>query len=351
MFTEFDKIRALVQHNCDVSDARHAGNFTLCTYLLKMREFYRWEQHLPFSTTLAKDAIGQWLKAREQHWETLEEQDYCPYPLAGTPADTPVDPFDSVTLNHYLTPHQLVYSGGYGRHCKPHFFLADLREQQQRDGFSIYIADREYARDLSAPPAMTLGETIFVRRESLRRMLWEKVEEWQWKKLDNPMQKAIASYDFNESTEAALDAMTENELESVILHELGEAKAGKVLGTSWQKMILALVHSKAELMAAAVRDHLADCICTIPSLIEKQHSAALHFYFGNFRAMRRELFPSLVQAYQLWVTQGNWDALQRCANQGKQHWAEVAQALLTLYKKDNEDFPAQANLLIEGNRL
>ena len=30
-----------VQRNCHIADARHAGDYTLCVYLLKMREFYR----------------------------------------------------------------------------------------------------------------------------------------------------------------------------------------------------------------------------------------------------------------------------------------------------------------------
>ncbi len=38
-----------VQHNCDISDANHAGNYTLCIYLLKMREYYRWIHALDFS--------------------------------------------------------------------------------------------------------------------------------------------------------------------------------------------------------------------------------------------------------------------------------------------------------------
>jgi hypothetical protein len=36
-----------VQTNCHIADARHAADLTLCTYLLQMREFYRWEQGLP----------------------------------------------------------------------------------------------------------------------------------------------------------------------------------------------------------------------------------------------------------------------------------------------------------------
>ena len=51
-----------VQHNCHISDARHAGNYTLCIYLLKMREFYRWEHKYTFSEKLSTDEIGNWLR-------------------------------------------------------------------------------------------------------------------------------------------------------------------------------------------------------------------------------------------------------------------------------------------------
>ena len=35
-----------VQRNCGISDARHAGDCGRCTFLLKMREYYRWEHAL-----------------------------------------------------------------------------------------------------------------------------------------------------------------------------------------------------------------------------------------------------------------------------------------------------------------
>ena len=37
-----------VQYNCDVSDARHGGDYSLCVCLMKTREFYRWEKRLGF---------------------------------------------------------------------------------------------------------------------------------------------------------------------------------------------------------------------------------------------------------------------------------------------------------------
>ena len=39
----FDRLVEAVQANCNITDARHARNMTMCTYLLEMRELYRWE--------------------------------------------------------------------------------------------------------------------------------------------------------------------------------------------------------------------------------------------------------------------------------------------------------------------
>ena len=107
-----------VQINCHISDARHAGNYTLCVYLLKMREFYRWEQQHTFSDKLSKDDIGVWLTERETLWEQLEDKNYNLIQVN----DEQHDPFDSHLINRVLVDNNLVYSGGYGIKDKPHFF-------------------------------------------------------------------------------------------------------------------------------------------------------------------------------------------------------------------------------------
>ena len=70
------------------------------------------------------------------------------------------------------------------------FFLGRLLRVEERAGFTILVSSCEYARELAAPPAMLQGRTIFVRMESARRYLWEKIEEWQWRKQDNAMKRA-----------------------------------------------------------------------------------------------------------------------------------------------------------------
>ncbi|MHB8534045.1 MAG: Sfum_1244 family protein [Sulfuricaulis sp.] len=316
-----------VQKNCHISDARHAGDFTMCIFLLKMREFYRWEHDIPLANNLPKSEVGNWMQEREHMWSDLEESSFEQLPFEGRT----LDPFDADTVNRELVPQGYVYSGGYGRFCKPHFFLGTLLKKERRAGYTIYITSCEFARDLEAPPAMLQGKTIYVRQESVRRFLWEKIEEWRWNRKNKAMERALACYDFELDAASALERMTQNETEAMIAHELGEGLAGEELGPDWQRMLATISRSKAEIMVRAVRDILADCLSTLPTLLAKNNDAALHFYFANFGGMRKHLFPEAIDAYQRWVAGQDRKALPTLAASGARRWRETARALLTLY--------------------
>jgi hypothetical protein len=333
-------LSAAVQRNCDIADARHARDFTLYTYLLKMRELYRWEKGYPFQASLPKDELGDWMTRREQRWEDLEDQPYAPIPIGGAE----FEPFDTDAINRVLRPSGLVYSGGMGGRSTPHFFLADLLNAGQRDGFPVLVANNEHARDLAAPPAMMLGGTVFVRRESLRRMLWEKIEEWRWKKKGRAMALSLDHYDFEQDFTAALEQMTDAETEAVILHEIGECHAGAQLGPDWNDMLAAISGSRAEIVARAVRDHVADCGIALPRLLERHNTASLHFYFANFTGMRRAIFPELDEAYRRWADDGQLAALEKEVATGRDRWSVTARMMLDGYREMPDNC---ANRIIE----
>ncbi|HFD81515.1 MAG TPA: hypothetical protein ENK05_14175 [Gammaproteobacteria bacterium] len=321
-------MQASVQHNCHISDARFAADFTLCVYLLKMREYYRWEKGYGYDEPLTNDAVGDWLTRRETFWESLEDSDFVPLEID----DRRFDPFDSDAINRALEPHGLVYSAGYGNRAKPHFFLARLQQRHEHGSYRIHVSGEEYARDLTAPPAMSLADAIFIRRESLRRMLWERLEEWRWNRPDNAMGRAMGSYDFEGDLEGALDAMTDTEIDTLVLHEIGEVRAGELLGEDWHELLAALPRSRLELMARAVRDHLADALSTLPALLERDHPPSLHFYFANLSGMRRQLYPALSKAYEEWVEYGDTRRLRRQVESGREHWLGLARELLELHR-------------------
>jgi hypothetical protein len=321
------ELARLVQHNCHISDARHGADYSLCVYLMKMREYYRWEYRLPFGVPLQKDQVGGWLERRETLWEDLEDAVFAPIVIDGDA----FDPYDTDDINARLVPQGLVYSGGLGHQGKPHFVLGDLEQQRRHGDCAIYVVAAEHARDLTAPPAMTCGETIFLRRESLRRLLWEKLESWRWSRPDNALGRAFACYDFEGALDTSLDAMTDREGAAVLLHEQGEHEVGRRLGEAWNRMLFDLIQTPAEVMARAVRDHLADCLVTLPALAESGDAASLHFYVGNLSHMRRALFPALEVAYETWRSGGGTGHLAAVAADGRDHWETLARAMLALH--------------------
>ncbi len=316
-----------VQHNCDISDARHGVDYSLCIYLMKMREYYRWEHGLPYGAALQKHLVGGWLERRETLWEGLEAADLTPLVIDGER----FDPFDATAINARLRPQGLVYSGGLGNQAKPHFVLGDLEAQHDVGACPVYVVAKEYARDLTAPPAMTCGDAIFLRRDSLRRLLWEKLESWRWNRPDNALGRAFACYDFEGDLHAALDAMTDQEIQAVLWHEQGEHQVGCRYGEAWNRMLLDLIGTPAEIIARAVRDHLADCLVTLPALAEAGDAPSLHFYLGNLNAMRRTLFPALETAYADWLASGDTRALTEVAAWGRDHWEDLARGMLALH--------------------
>lgn len=336
-----------VQTNCHIADSQHAGDYTMCVYLLKMRELFRWEKGLAYDANLPKEELGNWLSEREQLWESFADKDYIEMDLAGET----ISPFESDRINEILNQQGLVYSGGLGQHAKPHFFLAELLGKESHGEFNIYVSGKEYARDLTAPPAMARDKDIYIRRESLGRMLWEKIEEWRWNRNKGAMAKALSFYDFDRDLHKELQAMTDNELHSVMLHEIGEVRAGSILGEDWNEMLYALPRSQAELMARAVRDHLADCLSTLPSLIADGRDASLYFYFGNFKSMRREIFPSLLQAFQDWSETGNRHTLMQWVEKGRDHWQKVARQIVDAFLSRGGDSSAQIAQLVQDNKL
>lgn len=347
---EFDQqaLADSIQKNCDIADARHGAEYTLCIYLMKMREYYRWEQGLSFSERLGKERVGDWLVQKEAYWIDLEGADYINVAIAN---DVHA-PFETQSINQGLLAQGLLYGGGLGHAGKPHFFLAELLQHEQVDGYTLYVGGKEFARDLSSPPGMSTGNEIFIRRESLKRMLWERLENWRWSSPDNAMGRALAHYDFENDLEYSLEAMTEVETKAVLWHEIGEIYASREFGDKWNQMLCSIPATPAELMARTVRDHYADCCVTLPRLVAQEDAASIHFYIGNLSNMRKSLFPELILAYEQWRDGEGLNHLDKIASIGEVYWRELAHGLLSLFdgEQESKTLAADIKTYIERSR-
>ncbi|HEY5762998.1 MAG TPA: hypothetical protein VIS73_07300 [Rhodocyclaceae bacterium] len=321
------------QFNADLADAHFAQAATLCIYLLDMREYYRWLNALPLDAKLPREHLGPWIAEQEALWDTLradgqEQREYRPLDPAVSG-----DPFDTRSVHELLVSGGLVYGAGIGRFGRPLFFLAECLRRETREGIDIAVCGRELARGSSAPPAMSRDAQVIVRRDALERWLWTRYEEWRHHPRENGFVAAwllhsggVAPGD-HPDPKAIVGRIADAEIETLILHEIGERRIDALVGDVWHDMIDDLGNRKLEVFARSARDLLADCGHTLPTLLERGDMASLHCWFGLLDGMRLKFSPTLVAAYR--ATGGKPDAaLGRVLAEAAEHWQGVCTQLV-----------------------
>lgn len=324
-----------VQANCHIADARGAADLTLCIYLLQMRELFRWEQGLAELEPVPRDAVARWLADREGLWASMEDREFGSLPLDGQQ----FAPFDTGAINARLRPLGLVYGAGYVGAGRASFFLGRLEGVEQRGEIELLVCGSEHVRGLAAPVAALQDSTVWLRRESLRRWLAEKYEAWMLKRQDGPFKSALDAHGLARDGTEALRRMADLEGETLVLHELGEFEAGRRLGSDWQALRDALTSRRTDLYVRAMRDHWADCLVTLPALLDPQRSASLHFWFANLEGVRALLFPRLWSAYAAWGAGDRGAALRSSIAAGAAHWGVLCQHLIETHRTQGAAAP------------
>jgi hypothetical protein len=325
-----------VQTNCHVADARSAADLTLCIYLLQMREFFRWEHGIAALQPLRHDDVSLWLAEREALWASLEGREFSAVPVAGRS----FDPFDAAAINARLRPIGLVYGAGLVAAGRASFFLGQLERVERRGDLELVVSGTEHARGLAAPPAALQGSTVLLRQQALRRWLWEKYEAWTLKRQAGAFKAALDAHGFARDGVQALERMAELESETLVLHEMGEFEAGRRLGPDWQALRGTLASRRTDLYVRGARDHLADCLVTLPTLLQRERSASLHFWFANLEGVRALLFPRLWPAYAAWCAGDQGAALHAAVAAGSAHWGSACDELLALHRTQGAKAPS-----------
>ncbi len=318
-----------VQHNCDVADARHAGELTLCIYLLQMREMYRWQQRQPLGAALVHAEVGAWLDRREALWDRLAEADYEPLPLQGER----LDPFDADAVNLRLAPHGLRYGAGRLAGGRPLFFVGELRQTLDREGLPVHVTGDELARGVAAPPAAFDGRAVLLRHDALLRWLWQQHELWASRGPAHAFGAALALVG-GPTPAQAIESLAAVQLEALLLHELGERRAGEQLGPEWPALRLATGSDRRiEPRLRALRDLLADCLVTLPALLERADAVAIHLWFSNLDGPRQAMFPAAAAAYPAWREGDGGAALRAAVQAGRACWQRAAEDALALQRR------------------
>ncbi len=296
-----------------------------------MREYFRWSAGLELGAKVDSRAVGSWISDREHAWDSLVDEQSPG--LGSLPLGADVDAYDEQQVNCQIDPLGLVYGAGIGRFNVPVFFLARREACFERDGIRVTVAGQEFARGYVATPAVSRGSNIVVRLDAFRRWLWTRAETALMREADDPFRISMAYYGRDGAVDRAVERMARGEMETLILHEEGELRAGVMLGPDWERMLAGLGDRRSEIVVRAVRDLLADCLVTLPVLLGRDAHASLSFWRSNFDGMRRALAPNLAALPGSAELLAALDSRPGTVSALASHWARISHDLLAAWHR------------------
>ncbi len=314
---ELKSLTRQVLHNCDISDAYHAGLYSICGLALRLRDLYKWEKQLPPWEERDSSEILDWIEAKETRWEAFAENQYAPLYLCGKN----YDPFDSGGVNAILEPHKIYYGAGYAHSLKPTFFLAVVESKTHADGYQIYTLGRELARDLLTIPAMSQNGSVLLRQESANLFLWDKIfyiKKSSRAALNYGLERLGITAKNPSALRQYLPEIFAAVKDTYIYHELGEIQDTTFDRHRWREMVAAFPFSPVEFIARALKDLLADTneYGTLRHIIQQRQTAGLAFYVAFIDGLVKEFFPEISIAFREFVASGDWRLIEQAAADG-----------------------------------
>jgi len=332
-----EEITRQVLRNCSISDAKYAGNYSVCGLAMRLRDLYKWEKGLEPWVEEEPPVLLEWIGRKEEEWEALVESDLEEIAIDGSPHP----PFDVETIRDRLEPHGFCYGAGFVHGLKPTFFFAPIEEKRMADGTAIYILGRELARDLLTLPAMTQDDSILIRRESARLFLWNQIF-FVKKSGREPLRSALKIYGADDqdpvSLQRNLNNICRDELDTYIHHELGEIREKAFDREMWREIVSRLPHTLVEILARSLKDVLADtgehgCLSHI---IREKKVSSLCFYTAFLDGLKKELFHELPEAFERFEKTGEWPLIQEASGSAYRRAKQHAETVIRLFVEGKE---------------
>lgn len=311
---DVDHLKHQILYNCDVTDAQHAGIYSVCGLVMRLRDLYKWEQRLPPWQEDDSHKVLEWIGNKENHWEKLMEADYGPLSIGGRKLDA----FDTASVNQSIKSMGLFYGAGYAHSLKPTFFLAEVDHRLTIEGRAVWVLGREHARDLLTLPAFSQDGQVVLRTEAGRMYLWDQIlyiSSSGRKALDF----ALQACGFDDLSHKAIARHFEDlwkvQKGIYIQHELGELEETVFDREIWQAMLADYPHTAVELFIRTLKDLLADTGSqgTLAHLVANEDSAGLGLYMAFGNGITRMLTKSLICAFDAFTVDADWDRIAQAS--------------------------------------
>ena len=343
MRTSSEKLQFVqdVQFNCDISDARDHGIYSMCSMILKLRNLYKWEQRIEPWSEPEPAALLDWVDRKEKYWLELSERAFRPLTILGKQ----ILPHDLRMVNQALNQGKLLYGAGHGRSMKAVFFLADILESRVVEGCTVHILGTERAKEMASPVALVQDGVVVIKKESLRYFFWDQLQEMRSSRKSS-IRHFLNHYGLlkdgsldQDRFRSVLDFIVDQELDLFIYHEIGETLETAFGTDVFQKIISRFPSSVVEFVSRGVKDSLADTHPRglLASLITGQKSSSLGLYLGFLDGMREKIFPEVKTGWEFFEQSGDWDFIEQARSAGREKLLRIAGTIGEIAEKIGED--------------
>ena len=336
-----------VKRNCNISDAKFWGYYSICGLLMRYRELYRNEHTLMPWDSIDNEKITRWIQEREVLWKELEDNELKKLIMDSTS----YDPFDVNGLNTALRDVGLVYGSGYGAFNKPTFFVAKLDAAQDLFDNRVHYVGRELCRDIAATPAMLQGRCIYVRTEMIAQFVWDRFQEVKANQYNVLAEMMFSHYGIFRSDESSsglfekIRGLVRDVSEIFAMHEAGEAYED-AYADDWHAILYEGCDKATELFLRGIKDVCADTspFGPLKEIINTRNTPRLCFFVSFMDGIRREVFPEMRDAFQHFREAKDWSVVERARVDGY-HKAERLQREMVKIWKEKHDVHALARYI------
>lgn len=317
-----------VSFNCDVSDAKFWGNFSICTLLLRLRELFKIERALEPWDSVENIEILEWIEKKEEKWHSLEDAELVSIRIN----NSLYSPFDTSGINQQILKHNLVYGAGYALYMKPSFFIGSIERIKRINGYTVYFVGREIARDLFSSPGMSLNKDIYIRLTDIKYRLWEYLQSWNAEK--KRLSKFIFSSTWSDKSQAdfsqEFNRLVEKFAEIVMYHEIAE-QSEKF--THWNRLLSECNSSKTEQIIRAITDLVADFSDQGPlsKAIYQRDSFMLALHIQTLGPYQKKILKNLIKNIEEALLLDNWNRIEKLREQELEKWKSRLEKIMKLY--------------------
>lgn len=344
-----DQLIRQVLFNCDVSDAQHAGIYSVCGLAMRLRDLYKWERRMaPWQEDEAA-LVLDWIGVKEELWERLLEADYDRLSVG----EKDYEPFDTQNINTALAGKNYFYGAGYAYYLKPTFVLAEIDREETVAGYKIRYLGQEHARDLLTLPAFNQDGAVILRTEGARMFLWDQIA-YVTTSGRRALDLALASCGLPDCRNATIrrhyDAVLKVQQQIHLYHEIGELEEQVFNRRIWRQLLADHPHTAVELLARTLKDLLADTgpHGALTFLLENRDAAALGLYMAFGNGMIRLLTHELICAFDAFLLDRQWGPLISAAHAVRQKAISHTHRMMEFHdrRRQRQD-PAETRKAIE----